>query len=90
MLRYAEDKAVKLQTSAAGAVFVTLGIGFFHAENGLKYIICLLGSGKKKIVGLSEMEQPAFWPQNIIPDVALELRNETPNGKKSATYTRNA
>jgi hypothetical protein len=48
VLRYAEDKALKLQTSAAGAVFVTLGIGFFHAENGLNFIICLLGSEKRK------------------------------------------
>jgi hypothetical protein len=26
----------------------------------------------------------------FIPDVALELRDESSNGKKSTTYTRNA
>jgi hypothetical protein len=27
---------------------------------------------------------------HLIPDVALELRDESSNGKKSTTYTRNA
>ena len=65
--------------------------GFVDFGPGLNQLRLAYGKiAVQKLTALNQKISLKFTIAGFNPDVALELRDETSNGKKSATYIRNA